>query len=202
MNNAIETYRTVNENRVYVTTYGNIGKNRNNGFDLNMNFKGKDWGVFLNGGLSFVEISSTVDTGAVRGVSAKGWMYSMGLRANYNLNEKWAIEAFGRVNAPSFSLQGYTQNWLFHTVGIKRRYNKDKWGLGFGLDNPFTPVINLKTENKGNGFTFKQDRNLNVWGVRVNFDYKFGKVETEVKNPRELKIKNEDLKQENGQSGM
>ena len=126
----------------------------------------------------------------------------MGLRANYNINEKWAIEAFGRVNAPTFSLQGYTQNWLFHTIGIKRRYNKDKWGLGFGLDNPFTPVINLKTKNVGKGFTFNQDRNLNVWGVRVNFDYKFGKVESEVKNPRELKIKNEDLKQENGQSGM
>lgn len=202
VDNAIETYRTVNENRVYVTTYGNIGKNRNNGFDLNMNLKGKDWSVFVNGGLSFVEISSTVDTGAVAGVSAKGWMYSMGLRANYNINEKWAVEAFGRVNAPTFSLQGYTQNWLFHTIGIKRRYNKDKWGLGFGLDNPFTPVINLKTKNVGNGFTFNQDRNLNVWGVRVNFDYKFGKVESEVKNPRELKIKNEDLKQENGQSGM
>jgi hypothetical protein len=106
------------------------------------------------------------------------------------------------VNAPSFSLQGYSQNWLFHMIGFKRQFKNDQGGIGFGFDNPFSPVVHLKTENQGNGFTYLQDRELNMWGVRINFDYKFGKISSQPENIREIKIKNEDLKNGDGQGGM
>jgi len=202
LNNAIETYRYINSSGVYVTTYSNIGKNIQNGMDLNLNFRGKGWMFFLNGGLGYVNISSTIDTGAVAGVSASGWTYVIGLRGNYSINENWLIEGFSRINAPQFSLQGYSQNWMFHTIGIKRTFNEGKGGLGIGLDNPFTPRVTLKTENKGQSFNLYSERVLNMWGVRINFNYSFGDVKTKKTNIRGIRIKNEDLKNGSGDGGM
>ncbi len=199
---AIETYRTVNANDVYVTTYGNFGLNRQNGFDFNLNFRGKGWSLFFNGGAGLIQISTLIDTGAISGLSVRGITYSAGLRGNVKIGKNWMIEAFSRVNAPSYSLQGYSQNWLFHMIGFKRQFKNEKGGIGFGFDNPFTPVVHLKTENIGNGFTYLQDRELNMWGVRINFDYKFGKINSQPENIREIKIKNEDLKNGDGQGGM
>jgi len=199
---AIETYRTVNANDVYVTTYGNFGLNRQNGFDFNLNFRGKGWSLFFNGGAGLIQISTLIDTGAISGLSVRGITYSAGLRGNVKIGKNWMIEAFSRVNAPSYSLQGYSQNWLFHMIGFKRQFKNEKGGIGFGFDNPFTPVVHLKTENIGNGFTYLQDRELNMWGVRINFDYKFGKINSQPENIIEIKIKNEDLKNGDGQGGM
>lgn len=202
LNNAIETYRFINSSGVYITTYANIGKNIQNGMDLNLNFRGKGWMLFLNGGLGYVNISSIVDTGVVAGISASGWTYVVGLRGNYSINDNWLIEGFSRINAPQFSLQGFSQNWMFHTIGIKRTFNEGKGGLGLGLDNPFTPRVTLKTENKGQSFELYSERVLNMWGVRINFNYSFGDVKTKNTNIRSIRIKNEDLKNGSGDSGM
>jgi hypothetical protein len=202
LSDAIETYRTVTSENVYTTTYGNIGKNISNGFDLNVNFKGKDWMLFFNGGAGLINISSIIDTGAIAGLSTQGIVYSAGLRGNYKISKNWMMEAFARVNAPSFSLQGYSQNWLFHMIGFKKQFKNKKGGLGFGFDNPITPIINLKTENEGLDFKFYERRKLNVWGVRINFEYTFGKITSEKDQPKEIKLKNEDLKQDGNQGGM
>lgn len=202
LTDAIETYRTVTSDNVYTTTYGNIGKNISNGFDLNVNFKGKDWMLFFNGGAGLINISSIIDTGAIAGLSTQGIVYSAGLRGNYKISKNWMMEAFARVNAPSFSLQGYSQNWLFHMIGFKKQFKNKKGGLGFGFDNPITPIINLKTENEGLDFKFYERRKLNVWGVRINFEYTFGKITSEKDQPKEIKLKNEDLKQDGNQGGM
>jgi hypothetical protein len=91
---------------------------------------------------------------------------------------------------------------MFHTIGIKRTFNEGKGGLGIGLDNPFTPRVTLKTENKGQSFNLYSERVLNMWGVRINFNYSFGDVKTKKTNIRGIRIKNEDLKNGSGDGGM
>lgn len=74
--NAIETIRSVGQDRVYRTTYGNIGLNYTSGFDVNANLKGKwkgrDWTVNFNGGLGWVDIRSGQDTGLLKGARNRG----------------------------------------------------------------------------------------------------------------------------------
>ena len=201
LNDAIETYRVVDVNKVYKTTYGNIGQNITSGFDLNVNLKGKNWMLSGNGGLGYVNIRSIIDTGSVAGLSSQGFIYSGGIRGSLNFGKSWMIELFSRFNAPSFSLQGYTANWFFHMIGIKKRFNKDKGGIGFGFDNPLAWQIDYKTENKGKDFTFNEVRRTNMWGFRVNFDYSFGSIESEKIKPVERKLKNDDLKDGENQGG-
>lgn len=192
--NAIESVRTVDTAGVYQTTYGNVGLNRTMGVDMNANLKGKMWMVNINGGLGYVEIESLQQTGVVGGVKNTGITYSASLWGFYKFTPRWSVESFVRINAPTFSLQGRTQNWYFHTIGIKRRFKKDQGGIGIGVDNPFTPHITYTTIQTGKDFSFNDVREINMLGIRLNFDYKFGKLETESYQKPKKGIKNDDLK--------
>ena len=204
--NAIETMRYVGEDKVYRTTYGNIGINYTSGFDVNMNYKGKwrgnDWTLTFNGGLGWVDIRSGIDTGYLKGARNKGLTYNAGTKLSVKITKEWQVELWGRFNAPTYTLQGFTTNWFFHMLGVKRRFKNDKGGLGFGLDNPFIPKMDFITRASGQDFDYKNVQRLNMWGVRVNFDYKFGSLTIEKPKPVNRKLQNDDLKPPGGQEGM
>ena len=204
--NAIETMRYVGEDKVYRTTYGNIGINYTSGFDVNMNYKGKwrgnDWTLTFNGGLGWVDIRSGIDTGYLKGARNTGLTYNAGTKLSVKITKEWQVELWGRFNAPTYTLQGFTTNWFFHMLGVKRRFKNDKGGLGFGLDNPFIPKMDFITRASGQDFEYKNVQRLNMWGVRVNFDYKFGSLTIEKPKPVNRKLQNDDLKPPGGQEGM
>lgn len=204
--NAIETIRSIDINRVYRTSYGNIGLNYTTGFDVNTNFRGKwrgnDWTVNFNGGLGWVDIRSGIDTGILKGARNQGLTYNAGIRASLKFHKNWQAELWGRFNAPTFTLQGTATNWLFHMIGVKRRFDNDKGGFGFGLDNPFIPRTDFITKAIGLDFNYYNLQRINMWGVRVNFDYKFGSMSIEKPKPVLRKLQNDDLKPAGGQEGM
>lgn len=201
INNAIETIRQVDSFGVYRTTYGNVGENMTTGADVNFNLKGKLYMINFNGGLGFVSIRSNQQTGVTAGLKTTGMTYSAGLWGNYKFHKFWTVEAFARFNAPAFSLQGRATSWYFHTIGIKRRFKSDKGGIGLGVDNPFTPHVYYNTFQQGNDFKFTDKREVNMLGLRINFDYRFGKVEFEQPQKQRKGIKNDDLKPGDGGGG-
>ncbi|MBS3914497.1 MAG: TonB-dependent receptor [Bacteroidetes bacterium] len=193
--NAIESIRNVDSLGIYRTTYGNVGQNSFTGLDLNMNITGKKYMLNFNGGVGYAYIKSNQTSGLVAGLTNSGITYSAGMYGFYKFAKNWSVEGFARINAPTFSLQGRTQNWYFHTMGIKRRFNKDKGGIGLGIDNPFTPHVTYTTIQEGKDFKYTDVREINMLGVRLNFDYKFGKLEVEPPKKPKKGIKNDDLKQ-------
>ena len=120
---------------------------------------------------------------------------------NYSISKNYTVEIFARFNAPTFSLQGYSANWFMHVISVKRRFNKDKGGIGLGLDNPFSPQVDYMTDNKGQNFSYYEMRRTTMWGVRISFDYSFGGVEVEKSKPVERKLKNDDLKEGEKEGG-
>ena len=204
--NAIETMRYVGEDKVYRTTYGNIGINYTSGFDINLNYKGKwrgnDWTLTFNGGLGWVDIRSGIDTGYLKGARNTGITYNAGTKWSVKITKDWQAELWARFNAPTYTLQGYTTNWFFHMLGVKKRFNSDKGGIGFGLDNPLIPRVDFITRTSGKDFNYNNVQRLNMWGVRVNFDYKFGSLTIEKPKPVNRKLQNDDLKPPGGQEGM
>lgn len=210
INNAIETIRQVDSVGVYRTTYGNIGKNLTSGVDVNISVQRKKLTINFNGGLGYVMISTNSNDPLIAGASNEGFTYSAGMHFQYKFNKKFVAEGFGRMNAPSFSLQGRVQNWYFHSIGFKRRFNNDKGGIGVGFDNPFTPKVTYTTYTESNTpgsvFTFSDVRTMNMFGFRINFDYRFGKMEFQQEPPKgqgkKKGIKNDDLKEGDGQGGQ
>ncbi len=202
IDNAIETIRTVGADRVYRTTYGNVGVNHTLGMDVNANLKTDKYTLNFNGGLGLVDIRSSIDTGSIAGLHNRGITYNAGLRGTFNMKNRWQMELMGRFNAPTISMQGYAMSWFFHMVGFKKRFMNDKGGLGFGLDNPFSPKIDIITKMTGKDFTFTSVQRLNMWGIRVNFDYKFGAMAVDKPKTVKRKLQNDDLKKAEGEGGM
>lgn len=200
--NAIETIRTIGKDRVYRTTYGNVGLNNTVGMDMNANLKTGKWTLNFNGGLGYVMIRSLIDTGSIAGLSNKALTYNAGIRGSLKMKNNWQMEVWGRFNAPTISLQGYSMSWFFHMVGFKKRFNEDRGGLGFGIDNPLTPQIDIITRTQGSDFTFYSMQRLNLWGARINFDYKIGSMSVEKPNQVKRKLQNDDLKKAEGDGAM
>lgn len=200
--NAIQTIGEVNREGVYYSTYENLGISNVSGFDLNLNLKGDAYMLNFNGGLGYVYLNSGVTTGPLANLSNSGFTYSAGLRGSVNMKNNWQLEAFGRFNAPNFTLQGVTTNWFFHMIGAKKRFASDKGGLGFGLDNPLAPRRDFVTLTQGADFYFYDVRRTNMWGVRVNFDYRFGEIEVDKTPKVKRKLQVDDLKDGGGDVGM
>jgi hypothetical protein len=170
--------------------------------DMNANLKTGKWTLNFNGGLGYVMIRSLIDTGSIAGLSNKALTYNAGFRGSLKMKNNWQMEVWGRFNAPTISLQGYSMSWFFHMVGFKKRFNEDRGGLGFGIDNPLTPQIDIVTRTQGTDFTFYSMQRLNLWGVMVNFDYKIGSMSVEKPNQVKRKLQNDDLKKAEGDGAM
>ena len=196
-NNAIETIREVNSDRIYTTTYGNVGRSFYQGVDGNANINSKKTRLNINAGIGYAIIESTSNEQTLEGLRTAGITYNFGMGGSFNLPKNCEISGFARINSPDFNLQGFTTNWYFHTFGLKKRFKNKRGGIGLGVDNPFTPYVYYKTINEGNNFKLQTDRKAYQLGLKINFDYKFGKLETEKETKTKFKeIQNNDVKKE------
>lgn len=195
-NNAIESYKFVDDANILSTTYGNIGKNSTTGLSINANtfFKGKVM-LSANMNIAYYQVSTNASSALLTGSKNDGLNYNINLFGNYNFIENWGVTVFGNWNSPKISLQGKQTSFFYYSLGIRRELWKKKGGISFGVDNPFTPQINFKNEYKGTDFSLISNNKINFIGVRLNFDYRFGKMDFNNGNGKKKGIKNDDLKQ-------
>ncbi|MEO8148721.1 MAG: TonB-dependent receptor [Bacteroidia bacterium] len=187
-NNAIESIRFVDKG-IYQTTYANIGENTTTGASIGANIIWKQKLVIGgNFNIYYYTVKSTEND-----LSNDGINYNINLYGNYKFNKQWGVQLFGNFSGPKYSLQGKSTSFFFYNMSARREFKNEKGGIGLGLDNFFTPYINFKNEYSGDGFTYNSTNKFFFLGVRVSFDYRFGKVS--FNNSKKKGIKNDDLKQ-------
>ena len=196
-NNAIQSIRFVDANQVYNTTYQNLGNNTTTGASISANIIAKQ--KLIIGG-NFNIYYYTINS-EVADLENSGINYNVSIFGSYKFNKKWAVQGFGNFNGPKYSLQGKVTSFFFYNASAKREFNNEKGSVGFGLDNFFSPYLNFKSEYSGPGFNFQSTNKFFFMGVRVSFEYRFGKVE--FSGGKKKKIKNDDLKpgEEGGMGG-
>lgn len=193
-NNAIESIRFV-ENGIYQTTYANIGKNTTTGLSISSNIIWKKLVIGGNFNIYYYTVKSTESD-----LSNDGINYNVNLYGNYKFNKTWGVQLFGNFNGPKYSLQGKSTSFFFYNMSARREFKNEKGGIGLGLDNFLTPYIHFKNEYSGDGFTYNSNNKFFFLGVRLSFDYRFGKVS--FNNSKKKGIKNDDLKQGEDSNGM
>jgi len=195
-NNSIESYRFIDSNDVYVTTYDNIGRNYSTGISVgsNMMINKLIIGANLNGW--YYRVKGTTSGSQYN----DGINYSINAYISYKFSEKWGVQAFGFFNGPEISLQGKSTSFFYYNLSARYILKNDKGGIGLGLDNFATPYVWFRNEYKGADFSYKNSNKVNFIGIRLSFDYRFGKMNFSA--PAKRRIKNDDLKDggdENGQ---
>jgi outer membrane receptor protein involved in Fe transport len=197
-NNAIESIRFVDTNQVYNTTYANLGQNTTTGASISANIISKQK-LIIGGNFNIYYYTVNADT---IDLENSGINYNISIFGSYKFNKTWAVQAFGNFNGPKYSLQGKTTSFFFYNASVKREFKNEKGSFGLGLDNFLSPYLKFKSEYSGPGFNFQSTNKFFFLGVRVSFEYRFGKVE--FTGGKKKKIKNDDLKQgeEGGMGGM
>jgi outer membrane receptor protein involved in Fe transport len=177
--NSIERIRTVTrENGIDVTetTYGNIGVNQSVGTNLSFNLMpNKDFR--FGGGVNAAYVY--MDT---RTISNDGMNYSFNVNTSYSLPKDWTMAFFGFASLPSVELQGTRGGFYFHSFSVKKDINDKKGSFGLGIENPFTKSINIKSQtqdlsNPANYFIQSDIRRIYRRSIRLDFSYKFGKMD-------------------------
>lgn len=191
--NAIEAIQFADSASRNVTTYQNIGKNSTTGFSLNLGMRKKKVTMNLNGGSAYYFVKSTQTTGPNVGLENWGITYNAGLWGSYQMKKRWSMQAYAQFNSPTYTLQGRSTTWYYYSIGGRKETKNKKGGFGFGVDNIFTPFVNFINESKGYNYTFTSNSRMMMWGVRVSFDYRFGKMEFR-QEKKKGGIKNDDVK--------
>ena len=136
-------------------------------------------------------------------LSNDGINYSVNLFGSYKFTDKWGVQTFGNFNGPKYSVQGRSTSFFYYNFSVRRSFKGDKGGVGLGLDNFASRYINFKNEYTGANFNYSSTNRINFIGVRLSFDYRFGKMD--FKQSKKRGIKNDDLKEggdDNQQGGQ
>jgi outer membrane receptor protein involved in Fe transport len=170
----------VRENGIDITqtTFANIGINKRFGADLSFNMNpNKDWRI--GGGIS--PNYTYMDN---RTISNKGWNVGVNLNTQYSLPKDFTVAAFGFYRSPRVQLQGTRNGFYFHGITFKKDINDKRGSFGLGLENPFVKSIDFKStlENvtdANNYFISANTRSIFRRSIRLDFQYRFGKMEND-----------------------
>ncbi|MFT6880125.1 MAG: ferric enterobactin receptor [Psychromonas sp.] len=160
------------------TTYGNIGVNKRYGSNISMNLNPTNkWR--LGGG---VNVDYTYMDN--RTISNRGWSGGVNLNTSYSFPKEWAASFFAFYRSPRVQLQGTRNGFYFHGITVKKNINKKRGSIGLGLENPFVKTIDFKSAledrtNALNYFVTSNNRSIFRRSIRVDFQYRFGKMEND-----------------------
>lgn len=198
-NNAIEGIRFVDTNDVYVSTYGNIGENYSTGMSIGINVM---WQMKIFLGSNFNMYYYKVKTeNFSQHMMNDGINYNISFYGSYKFTKRWGVQAFGNFNGPRYSVQGKSTSFFYYNLSARWELKNEKGGIGLGLDNFASPYMNFRNEYKGEGFTYVNNNKVTFFGVRISFDYRFGKMDFSGNQKKKRGIRNDDLK-DNGGDGM
>lgn len=158
------------------TTYGNIGVNKRYGSNVSVNLNPTNkWrlGGGVNANYTYMDN---------RIISNEGWSAGVNLNTSYSFPKDWAASFFAFYRTPRVQLQGTRNGFYFHGITVKKSINKKRGSIGLGLENPFVKTIDFKSalENRTdalNYFITTNNRSIYRRSIRIDFQYRFGKME-------------------------
>jgi len=175
-NNAIQQFTSLGADTITRTTYGNIGRYRNNSVSLMINTT-----FFKKLGFSFNSITSYIKlTSTIKGTQQinKGFSVNLFSAASYRINSRWRINSDISYNSSSFSAQGRTGGFIKNSLSVNKQFLKNnKAGLSISVSNPFQKKRHTFTDINDPLFYQLQESWNEVRRLGVSFNYRFGKVQ-------------------------
>ncbi|WP_247237334.1 TonB-dependent receptor domain-containing protein [Telluribacter sp. SYSU D00476] len=194
-NNSIESIRTTDERGVITTTYGNIGQKQTYGTNIfgNMTLLSK-WQI--GGGIDgyYVFLTNNSPDPALF-ASNEGLVLSGRFFSNLTLPKGWGLQGMAFIRGRDVQLQGYQTGFAFYSMGFKKDFTNKKGSIGLATENFLFDAFKTRTELATPAFTQSNTNLLYNRGVRVTFQYKFGKMSFDAPSRRNRKsVNNDDVK--------
>ncbi|MEJ8803307.1 TonB-dependent receptor domain-containing protein [Pontibacter sp. H249] len=199
--NAIETVVEVDpETNITTLSFRNIAQNKTYGMSLFGNTKPtNNWTIGGSSNIYFVDLKSQY-------TSNSGWMYNINANSSYSFGKGISAQFNGGFNSRRVQLLGKFNSFSFHSLAFKKELFDKKGGITLSLDNPFRRSLRMANDVEVNEPTainpvpYEQRIRINNYnrGVRVSFNYSFGKMDQQKPPRRKKSIRNDDAKQGDG----
>ena len=199
-NNAIsQVRRTYDSTGAIISTFENIGKQRNTGLNFFGNvYLTQKWTI--NGGFdvtySQLEGQITGTDGKTAKATNSGFNSGGRLMSNLSLNNGWAVQGFGGLHGARVQLQGKMGGFVMYSMGVRKDFNNKKGSVGISAEN-FLTNVKMRSELITPSLTQTSVTQLYNRGIKLNLSYKFGKMGFEQKK-KTKSVKNDDVKDGGG----
>ncbi|MBV6654047.1 MAG: TonB-dependent receptor [Mameliella sp.] len=187
----IERFLAVEEDGVASqTTFLNIGSSDTYGFNLFTSFTIKRI-LTIRGGFNY-GIYNGQGQAEGRELERSAGVYSGNLSGTLKLGDKWRIEAFGFLNGPRQTLQGFNPSFSLFSMGANWEVSK-RTTLGVRAVEPFIPNKAFASELSGDDFFQESNFTVPFRSIGINFSHKFGQMDFRQQN-RRSRVRNTDQK--------
>lgn len=179
-----------------LTTYENIGKEKSLGTNIFANLTISDkW--TLNGGFdlrySHLEGQVTGLDGASQTAENSGWNYGGRIMSQYKLNGGWTIQAFSFMRGRRIELQGNRGGFGIYSIGLNKDFKNGLGSIGLGAENFLNRGWNVRSELVSPTFSQSSNMLLINRNIKVNFNYRFGKLDAQSSRKKTRSVRNDDL---------
>lgn len=174
-----------------VTTYKNIGNNRNlrlnAGFSYPLTAQLK---IIVNADAGYVWLKGA---DSINNYSNNGFTISGFVNLQYKIADSWRLTTTVYAISPSVSLQGKTNGNIVHVTRINKELFKKRATVTFSLSNPYSKYRYIRTTQAGGSFDQMSVQQLNYRNYGVSFTYTFGKLSQAIRKNQQI-ISNDDVK--------
>ncbi len=172
VDNAISQYSFYDSDNLLNTTYGNVVKRHQTGLSAYVNYLlTKNTRIFLNGGVNYTDLRSTVLDQKNSGWTANAMI---GLQQTLPLDLK--LSAFAITSTKNYTLQGWSGGFNMLTASLSKSLFNDKLTLGvqgiLGLNGG--GKLNIESETRGKDFISHTNIKVPIYGVTFTVSYTFG----------------------------
>ena len=201
-NNSIESVRFTDGDGIITTTFQNIGRQEAYGVNLfgNVTLFSK-WQI--GGGFdAFYAYLTNNGSGTVDNIarqSNSGVVVMGRLHSSLQLGNGWGIQGFGGMRGNQVQLQGTQGTFYMYNLGVKKDFKNKRGSIGLAGENFLTRTMNVRTILETPTFTQNNLMQMYNRGVRLTFDYRFGKMSFDQPVRRRKKsVSNDDVKDGDG----
>lgn len=172
------------------TTYGNIGKNRNTGLSLYLNWNASSkTRIYVNGRGSYSDLKSEAE-----GLHNYGWNGSFHAGIQHTLPLKIRVSLNGGGSTPYINLQGKGSGYQYYGLSLNRSFLKDdRLSLNVFCNNIFEKYRTYNSHMEGAGFMAKSTSKWPSRRFGVSISYRIGELKASVKKAARS-IQNDDVK--------
>ena len=191
--NAIEQY-TFDDGQYLNTTYGNIAKRHQTALNGYVNWLAhKNTRLFLNGGVSYVDLRSDV-----LGLKNNGWQANAMAGIQQTLPWNMTLGTYLISQSKTYTLQGWSSGMNLLIGMLSKSFFDDKLTLALqgltGLSDG--GCLKMETMSSGNGFVNHQDISVPIYGVTFTVSYSFGNTKNQMQQmQRQTRIETDFIEQ-------
>ena len=174
-----------------MTTFENLGSNKNLGLNLNYTFTSvKDLSISLNGQLSHVWLKGTYNGQFYQN---DGYTGNVFLNAGYKFGKGFRIGFDAGYFSGDVNLQGSTSPFIYNSYVFSKTFLNKRVTLSAVMNNPYSQFYTFKSNTSTPDFYQSTYNQIFYRSFALRFNIKFGKLSSDIKK-NQRGINNDDKK--------